>query len=135
MALRLTQECEQLLRVLRIHFLQESAPRAGSFERSDFERVRNHISKRPGLQVAITLAYKFGWRMQSEVLRMELSQIDLSAGTLWLEPGTTKNREGRTVFFTPELYLLVGEQIERVKMLSRKLGRLITVLFLNPRKG
>jgi integrase len=134
-ALRLAEERGQILRIPRIHFLQESAPRSGFFERSDFERVRKHLANRPDLQVAISLAYLFGWRMQSEVLRMELSQVDLAAGTLRLEPGTTKNREGRTVYLTPEVYPLLAEQIERVKMLSRKLGRVITVLFPNPRKG
>ena len=134
-ALRLAEERGQLIRVPRIHLLQESAPRSGFFERTDFERVRKHLAKRPDLQVAIALAYTFGWRMQSEVLRMELSQVDLAAGTLRLEPGTTKNRDGRTVYLTPELIPLMAEQIERVKLLSRKLGRVITSLFPNPRKG
>ena len=85
------------MRVPRIHLLQESAPQSGLFERADFERVREHLTKRPDLQVAIALAYTFGWRMQSEVLRTALSQVDLAARTLTrLEPGTTKNRDGRT---------------------------------------
>ena len=66
---------------------------------------------------------------------MQLSQVDLAAGTLRLEPGTTKNREGRTVYLTPELIPLLGEQIERVKALSRKLNRVVPYLFPNPRKG
>lgn len=75
------------------------------------------------------------WRMQSEVLQMQLSQVDLAAETLRLEPGTTKNREGRTVYLTPELDPLLSEQIERVKALSRKLNRVVPYLFPNPRKG
>ena len=73
--------------------------------------------------------------MQSEVLQMNLSQVDLATGTLRLEPGTTKNREGRTVYLTPELVPLLSEQIERVKALSRKLNRVVPYLFPNPRKG
>jgi integrase len=134
-ALRLAQERGQLLRVPRIHLLQESAPRAGFFERPDFELVRRHLSERPDLQCAISLAHAFGWRMQSEVLHMELCQVDLAAGTLRLEPGTTKNRDGRTVYLMPEHIPMLTDQIERVKILSRKLGRVITVLFPNPRKG
>ena len=38
--------------------------------------------------------------MQSEVLQMQLSQVDLAAGTQRLEPGTTKNHEGHRVFHT-----------------------------------
>lgn len=134
-ALRLAQERGQLLRVPPIHLLQESAPRAGFFERPDFERVRRHLSERPDLQCAISLAHAFGWRMQSEVLQLELGQVDLAAGTLRLEPGTTKNRDGRTVYLMPEHLPMLADQIDRVKMLSRKLGRVITVLFPNPRKG
>jgi hypothetical protein len=40
------------------------APRSGFFERADFDRVRAHLAKRPDLQVAISLANAFGWRMQ-----------------------------------------------------------------------
>ena len=133
--LRLAEERGQMLRVPRVHLLQESAPRSGFFERADFERVRKHLAKRPDLQLAISLANTFGWRMQSEVLQMQLSQIDLAAGTLRLEPGTTKNRERRTVYLTPELIPLVSEQIERVKALSRKLNRVVPYLFPNLRKG
>jgi integrase len=133
-ALRLAEERGQMLRVPRIHLLQESAPRSGFFERSDFERVRKHLAKRPDLQVAISLAHTFGWRMQSEVLQLHLSQIDLAAGTLRLEPGTTKNREGRTVYLTPELVPLVREQIERVTALSRTINRVVTY-FPEPSQG
>ncbi len=134
-ALRLAEERGQLLRVPRIHLLQESAPRTGFFERSDFERVRKHLTQRPDLQLAISLAHALGWRTQAQVLPMQLSQVDLAAGTLRLEPGTTKNREGRTIYLTPELIPLVSEQIERVKALSRKLNRVVPYLFPNPRKG
>jgi len=134
-ALRLAHERGQLLRPPRIHLLQEAAPRAGFFERPDFERVRRQFAKRPDLQLAVTIAYTYGWRMQSEVLPLPLSQVDLSAGTLRLEPGQTKNKEGRTVYLTPDLAGLVSEQIERVKALARRTGKLITVLFPNPRRG
>jgi integrase len=133
-ALRLVEERGQMLRVPRIHLLQASAPRSGFFERSDFERVRKHLTQRPDLQLAISLAHAFGWRMQFEVLQM-LSQVDLAAGTLRFEPGTIKNREGRTVYLTPELVPLLSEQIERVKALSRTLNRIVPHLFPNPGKG
>lgn len=40
--------------------------------------------------------------MRSEVLTLRLSQVDLKAGTLRLEPGMTKNDAGRLVDLTPE---------------------------------
>jgi integrase len=61
----------------------EAKPRAGFFEPAQFAAVRRHL--RPDLQVAVTIAYQFGWRMQSEVLALMLSQVDLTAGTLrWI---------------------------------------------------
>ena len=66
---------------------------------------------------------------------MQMSQVDLAAGTQRPEPGTTKNREGRTVYLTPELVPLVSDQIERVRALSRTLNQVISYLFPNPRKG
>jgi len=134
-ALRLAEERKKLLRVPRIHLLKESSPRAGFFERADFERVRRHLGKRPDLQLAINLAYTYGWRMQSEIMPLELGQIDLTAGTIRLEPGSTKNGQGRVVYLTPELIPLLKEQIERVKALSRKLNRVVSYLFPNPRRG
>ena len=73
--------------------------------------------------------YTFGWRLNSEVLPLKTSQVDLAAGTLRLDPGTTKNEEGRVVYFTPELTSLVAAQLERVRVLSRKLNRIVPHLF------
>jgi hypothetical protein len=47
--------------------------------------------------VVVALEYAFGWRTQSEVLSLELRHVDLEAGTLRLDPGTTKER-GRGVW-------------------------------------
>ena len=74
------------------------------------------------------LFYTFGWRLD-EVMGLTLSQVDLEAGTLRLEPGSTKNEEGRIVYLTPELKPLLAAQFDRVKTLSRKLGRVIPFLF------
>ncbi len=81
------------------------------------------------LQVAVALAYTFGWRMQSEVLILELRQLDLEAGMLRLDPGTTKNDEGRLVYLTPELKALLKGQVERVRALMQRTGRIIPYLF------
>jgi integrase len=125
--LRLAYEHNKLLRPPLIHKLKERAPRQGFFEREQFEAVRRHL--RPDLQVAVTIAHTFGWRMQSEVLTLGLRQLDLGAGTLRLEPGTTKNDEGRMVYLTPELKSLLTAQVERVRALERQMGQIISYLF------
>jgi integrase len=67
--------------------------------------------------------------MRSEVLTLERRQVDLEAGTLRLEPGTTKNDDGRVVYLTPELKALIGTQLERVRSLVQETGQIIPYLF------
>ena len=56
-------------------------------------------------------------------------QVDLEAGTLRLDPGTTKNDDGRLVYMPPDLKRLVAGQVDRVRALERKIGRVIPFLF------
>jgi integrase len=113
--LRLAHENNKLLRLPVIRKLKESAPRQGFFEREQYEAVRRHLQ--PYYQVAIAIPYTYGWRMQSEVLPLEWRQIDWETGTIRLDPGTTKNDDGRIVYLTPELKSLLAAQLERVKAL------------------
>jgi len=106
---------------------KEGAPREGFFERAQYEAVRSHLPA--DLHGAVTIAYTFGWRMQSEVLTLERRQLDLEAGTLRLEPGSTKNDEGRIVYLTPELKSLLAAQLERIRAVEKKTGRIIRYLF------
>ena len=125
--LRLAYETSKLVRIPVIRKLKENAPRQGFFEREQFEAVRRRL--RPDLQTASAIAYTYGWRMQSEVLALERRQVDLQSGTLRLDPGTTKNNEGRVVFLTPELKALLAVQLERVERVSKQNRLIIPYLF------
>jgi integrase len=127
--LRLAYENGKLLRLPILHKPKDGAPREGFFEREQYEAVRRHL-KPEDLQVAAAIAYTFGWRMQSEVLALELRHVDLEAGTLRLAPGTTKNDDGRVGFYlTPELKALLRAQVERVRAAERKSARIIPYVF------
>lgn len=117
--LRLAYENGKLLRLPMIHKLKEAKPREGFFEREQFESVKRHLHA--DLQVAVSIAYAFGWRMQSKVLTLKREQVDLNACTIRLEPGTTTNDEGRIVYLTPELHSLLQAQVDQVEMLSLEL--------------
>jgi integrase len=125
--LRLAYENGKLLRLPVIRKLKEAAPRAGFFERDAFLAVRRRLPE--DLQLAVNLAYTYGWRMQSEVLSLERRQLDLEAGTLRLEPGTTKNGEGREVYLTPDIKSALTAQQARVDALQRALGRIVPYVF------
>jgi hypothetical protein len=50
----------------------------------------------------------FGWR-KSEILGLKVKQVDFLAGTIRLEVGTTKNREGREATMTEALKVLLTQ--------------------------
>ena len=77
-----------------IPLLHENNIRQGFFEREQFEALRGHLPAE--LRGLVTLAYYTGWRMQSEVFPLRWPQVDRQVGTIRLEPGTTKNSDGRT---------------------------------------
>jgi integrase len=125
--LRLAYQNGKLLRLPMLQKPKDGAPREGFFERDQYDAVRRRLSA--DLQAAIAIAYTFGWRMQSEVLTLERRQLDLDARTLRLDPGTTKNDEGRLVYLTPEITALLAAQVERIRVIERKTGRIIPFLF------
>jgi integrase len=88
-----------------IPMLAEHNVRKGFFERAQFDAVRDRLT--PTYQGLVTIAYYTGWRINSELLPLEWHQVDRAAGVIRLEPGTTKNRDGR-VFKYGELDELVA---------------------------
>lgn len=96
-AFTLAVQAGKLLQRPHIPLLQENNTRKGFFEREQFESVRRHLPA--PLQAVATFAYLTGWRTKSEILPLQWSQVDFTAGVVRLEPGTTKNREGRVFVF------------------------------------
>lgn len=88
----------KLLHRPHIPMLAENNIRQGFFERSAFEAMRANLST--DLQPVATFAYLTGWRIQSEVLPLTWGQVDRKAGIVRLDPGTTKNGDGRVFDFS-----------------------------------
>jgi integrase len=61
-----------------------------------------------------------GWRIDSEVLSLECRQVDFNAGEVRLDPGRTKNGEGRTFPITRELRQLLAAQRAITEDLQRR---------------
>jgi integrase len=98
-ALSLALRAERTQRVPHIAMLEERTVRTGFFEREQFEAVRGQLPEY--LRPVVTFAYITGWRVPSEVLTLQWRQVDFEAGTVRLDPGTTKNGEGRTFAWRP----------------------------------
>jgi integrase len=127
-ALVLTLGCQgqRILHRPYVPMLREDNARQGFFERPQFEAVRRHL--REYLRPLVTFAHITGWRL-SEVLHLTWAQVDFHAGTVRLEPGTTKNRLGRTFPFTPELRALLESQRASTEKTGKQQGRIIPWVF------
>jgi len=103
-----------------IEMLQERNTRQGFFERKAFESVRRHLPE--DLRPLVTVAYLTGWRVPSELLTLQWRQVDLKAKTLRLEPGQTKNAEGRVFPYgkLSELDRAILEQHRKVEALKKQ---------------
>ena len=130
-ALRLAQEMGHLPTVPPVRLLKPAPPRSGFFEAEEFEAVARELSS--DLAPAARIGYTYGWRLTGEVLPVTHSQVDLEVGTLHLESGSTKNRDGRIVYLTPELKAGLADQLSRVRTLERELSRVIPYVFPVPR--
>jgi integrase len=109
-----------------IPMLREDNTRRGFFEAEHFAGV---CSKLPEpLQPLVKFAYLTGWRMKSEILPLEWRQVDWDGRTVRLDPGTTKNREGRVFPFTAALETLLKTQLTEHERL-KKAGRLVRLVF------
>lgn len=108
-------EAGKLMTRPRIRLLKEDNTRVGFFEPHQYEAVLRRLPD--DLRPVVQFAYITGWRMKSEVLSLQWRQVDLKVGEVRLEPGTTKNKDGRTFPFTAELRkLLEAQHAERERL-------------------
>lgn len=98
---------KQLATKPHIQMLAEDNVRTGFFEDAEFKAVREHLPV--DLRGIVTLSYFTGWRIKSEILPLQWSQVDRDAKVIRLHVGTTKNNEGRTLPYglLPELVEVV----------------------------
>lgn len=115
----LAMQAGKLLQKPHIPLLKEHNVRTGFFEREEFEAVLRRLPK--AVQPVATFAYLTGWRIDSEVLPLEWRQVDFGAGEVRLDPGKTKNGEGRTFPMTRELREVLEQQRTITENLQRQL--------------
>lgn len=106
-----------------IPMLKEDNVRKGFIEYEDYLALRNALPEH--LKPVLTFAYFSGWR-KSEILTLKWNQVNIHNGIVRLEPGETKNSDGRNLYMEPDLWDLL-------KFLHK--NRRIDCLFVFNHKG
>ncbi len=96
----------KVIRVPAFPRLAEDNARQGFLEDAQYKKL---VQSCPDLwfQAIVDVGRTYGWRI-GELLKLKVGQLDLLARTIRLEPGTTKNREGREVTMTDAVYQLLS---------------------------
>lgn len=128
-AFRLALRAERVTKIPAFPATAKADTRKGFFELAAFERVLLELPDY--LRGPMEFAYLTGWRVPTEVLVLEWRNVDFGAGVLRLEPGQTKNGEGRTFPFAalPRLAGLLEAQRDQTRVLERRLGRIVPLVF------
>jgi integrase len=83
-----------------IPMLKESNVRKGFFEFQEYKALKEVLPEE--LKPVVTFAYHSGWRKE-EILALTWDRVDLKEGVVRLDPGETKNEEGRTIYMNEDL--------------------------------
>jgi integrase len=110
-ALNLGRQCTppKIRVVPYIPLLKEDNVRRGFVEDADFSKLSAHASEL-WMRTFLELAFTYGWR-KSELLGLRVRQVNLEQRTIRLDPGTTKNREGREVAMTTKVAELLRSAV------------------------
>ncbi len=127
-AFRLAVRARTLAQAPYVPMLRESAPRQGFVEVAELDALCAALPDY--LRPLVRFLFLTGWR-EGEARGLGWSNVDFVTGTVRLEVGTTKNRDGREFPFAalPALGELLRAQRERVTQLERRLGRVIPSVF------
>jgi integrase len=107
--------------------LQLNNARKGFFERGQFDAVLANIAEH--LRPMLETAFITGWRVHSEILTRQKRHVDLKAGWLRLEPGETKNGDGRMFPLTGRLREILEKQLAETEAAQQLTGTIIPWLF------
>lgn len=127
----------------KIEMLEENNARTGFFEAEQLAAVLAHLPK--ALRHVVRFAAVTGWR-RSEIIGkrarkadratksewdkrpLDWAHVDFKTNRVWLDKGTTKNKEGRVFKMTRELRALLEERWAVHQELARK-GKLVPWVF------
>jgi len=108
--------------------LREDNTRTGFFEDTQIAKVCRLLPSGETADAA-RFMYATGWRSRSEVFPLTWAQVDWAGALVRLEPGTTKNRDGRAFPITPALRAVLERRLEYTRRCERAQGRIIPQVF------
>ena len=98
--------------------LKEPAPRSGFINDDQYDALQEHC-RHSWLRAFLALSYSYGFRSGELIGRagrkqpgLRVRQVDLKNRTIILNPGETKNDQGRVVKMTDEVYNLLRPCVE-----------------------
>lgn len=102
--------------------------RSGFFEEAQLAAVLERLPE--AIRPVVEFAYLTGWRI-GEIRSLTWRQVDLKGGVVRLEPGTTKNDEGRIFPFkaSAELEELLTRQRQVASSVERETGQIVQWVF------
>ena len=100
-------------RVPYISMLKENNVRIGFLEHAEYLALMDKLPDY--LKPVVSFGYTYGWR-HSEVIGLTWDRVDLKSRVVRLEPGTTKNDKGRTVYLDDEILDMLKELFSRRRL-------------------
>ncbi len=125
-AFRLALRAGRLVQIPYIPMLRENNVRKGFLEQDQIDRICLALPE--SLRPVVKFTFATGWRARSEVLSLEWRSVDWVGRCVRLDPGTTKNGEGRFFPFTADIETVLKDQLA-VHEALKKAGRVVPFVF------
>lgn len=97
----------KVLRLPKFPKLTEDNIRKGFLEDDQYKKLMEYCPD-VWFRAMVEMGRTYGWRI-SELINLRVKQIDLRTRTIRLEPGTTKNKDGREVTMTAAVHTLLAK--------------------------
>jgi integrase len=100
----------KVLRLPKFPKLTENNIRKGFLEDTQYEKLIGYFPD-VWFKTLVEMGRTYGWRI-SELTNLKVCQVDVDARIIRLEPGTTKNKDGREVTMTTAVHALLAQCVE-----------------------
>jgi integrase len=115
-----------LVQCPHVPMLRENNTRTGFLEADQIAAICAALPEH--VRPVVKFAYATGWRTRSEILPLEWRNVDWAGRSVRLDPGTTKNGEGRTFPMMADIETILTGQLAKHEAL-KKTGKVVPFVF------